>query len=199
MSRKKLKMLLLPFLHKDWSTRQYGNNTTPLSPRDDVNVPDLYIPFMALLTYVLLAGISVGKSGNFTPEALGTNLSSGMGWTCVEVIIVTFTMYLINVKSDMKWYDILSYLGYKFVPVCLILLSALLAPSLYWVVFVCAAGSLSFFIHKTMSLKLSNPAVASEDYGQADIGQKISKKVYVAYGIAAVQPVFIWIMTYGFQ
>lgn len=63
---------------------------------------------MSLLTYVLLAGISLGKTGNFTPEALGSNLSSGMGWTTVEVIIVSFTMYLINVKSDMKWYDILT-------------------------------------------------------------------------------------------
>merc|ERR1712038_1031665 len=102
----------------------------------------------------------------------------GMGWTSVEVIIVTFTMYLINVKSDMKMYDILSYLGYKFVPVCMIMLTAIVFPSIYWLVFLATSGSCGFFIYKTMSLKLSNPAVASEDYGQADVSNKMSKKVY---------------------
>jgi hypothetical protein len=29
-------------------------------PRDDVNSPDLYIPAMALVTYVLLTGIVAG-------------------------------------------------------------------------------------------------------------------------------------------
>jgi protein transport protein YIF1 len=29
-------------------------------PRDDINSPDLYIPTMALVTYVLLTGIVAG-------------------------------------------------------------------------------------------------------------------------------------------
>jgi hypothetical protein len=29
-------------------------------PRDDINSPDLYIPVMALVTYVLLTGIVAG-------------------------------------------------------------------------------------------------------------------------------------------
>jgi hypothetical protein len=31
-------------------------------PRDDINAPDMYIPVMALVTYVLLVGISLGTS-----------------------------------------------------------------------------------------------------------------------------------------
>mmetsp|Transcript_27577 Transcript_27577/g.108096 ORF Transcript_27577/g.108096 Transcript_27577/m.108096 type:complete len:86 (+) Transcript_27577:1083-1340(+) len=39
-------------------------------PRDDVNAPDLYIPVMALVTYVLLVGFISGTKGVFTPEVI---------------------------------------------------------------------------------------------------------------------------------
>lgn len=33
---------------------------TPVAPRFDVNAPDLYIPVMAFITYVLVAGLALG-------------------------------------------------------------------------------------------------------------------------------------------
>lgn len=34
---------------------------TPVQPRYDINAPDLYIPSMGYVTYVLLAGFMLGK------------------------------------------------------------------------------------------------------------------------------------------
>ena len=34
----------------------------------DLNAPDLYIPLMAFITFVLLSGYVLGVSGEFTPE-----------------------------------------------------------------------------------------------------------------------------------
>ena len=41
-----------------------------LPPRQDVNAPDLYIPFMAVCTYCLLASISKLAHGSFTPDSM---------------------------------------------------------------------------------------------------------------------------------
>ena len=41
-----------------------------LPPRQDVNAPDLYIPFMAVCTFCLLACVSKLVHGSFTPESM---------------------------------------------------------------------------------------------------------------------------------
>ena len=41
-----------------------------LPPRQDVNAPDLYIPFMAVCTFCLLACVSKLLHGSFTPESM---------------------------------------------------------------------------------------------------------------------------------
>ncbi|TRZ02041.1 hypothetical protein DNTS_024196 [Danionella cerebrum] len=55
---KKLLLLMFPYTHQDWEVRYHRD--TPLTPRHDVNAPDLYIPTMAFITYVLLAGMALG-------------------------------------------------------------------------------------------------------------------------------------------
>jgi len=199
---RKIKILFLPFLHKEWIARNPGTSSVPLTPRDDVNIPDLYIPFMALLTYVLLAGIKLGASDHqFTPESLGTSLSSGMGWLIFELLVVLFVIYLISVRTDMKTYDILSYLGYKFVPVCAIMTSTLFISGIYWPMFLGTSASCAFFIAKTMETKIKSKTqgVADENYGSADMhAQQQSKTRYVTWAIAGVQPLLIWILTYSF-
>ena len=195
--RKKLSCLILPFLHKDWSQRYAGTTNAPMSPKDDVNVPDLYIPSMALLTYVLLAGIIHGKSGSFDPEELGGTLSFGIGAILLEVLIVNFVTYLLNLRTDMKTYDIISYLGYKFVPVCFLLISILLIPGLYWLLFAGLSAACAFFLYKTLCLKINNPsAAAANEFG--GVNQQISKKSYISMGVAALQPLLIYVLTYSF-
>merc|ERR1712048_995180 len=198
----KMKLLFLPFLHKEWVARNPGTSSQPLTPRDDVNIPDLYIPAMALLTYVLLAGINLGRHDHFTPETLGSNLSSGMGWLIFELLVVLFVIYLISVRTDMKTYDILSYLGYKFVPVCTIMICTLFTSGMFWPVYLATSASCAFFIAKTMETKIKakTTSVSDENYGSADMhAQQQSKTRYVTWAIAGVQPVLIWILTYSFS
>ncbi|XP_008952355.3 protein YIF1A isoform X3 [Pan paniscus] len=55
---KKLGLLVFPYTHQNWEV-QYSRDA-PLPPRQDLNAPDLYIPTMAFITYVLLAGMALG-------------------------------------------------------------------------------------------------------------------------------------------
>lgn len=41
-----------------------------LPPRQDVNAPDLYIPFMAVCTCCLLASINKVMTGRFSPDTM---------------------------------------------------------------------------------------------------------------------------------
>uniref|UniRef100_A0A8C9UQD3 Protein YIF1 n=1 Tax=Spermophilus dauricus TaxID=99837 RepID=A0A8C9UQD3_SPEDA len=53
---KKLGLLVFPYTHQQM---QYSRDV-PLPPRQDLNAPDLYIPTMAFITYVLLTGMALG-------------------------------------------------------------------------------------------------------------------------------------------
>ncbi|ROT85786.1 hypothetical protein C7M84_006853 [Penaeus vannamei] len=55
---KKLQLLFFPFTHSDWSVRY--NQEEPVQPRYEINAPDLYIPLMAVVTYILVAGLCLG-------------------------------------------------------------------------------------------------------------------------------------------
>ncbi|KAG2242462.1 hypothetical protein Bca52824_095689 [Brassica carinata] len=64
--RNKLKIVLLPFLHRGHWTRISEPVVGRLSykpPIYDINAPDLYIPLMAFGTYLVLAGFSLGLYG----------------------------------------------------------------------------------------------------------------------------------------
>ena len=63
---KKLCVVLLPFTVKGedgWkraSNYDFSNSDTSSSPRNDLQAPDLYIPFMSFVTYLILCGVVTG-------------------------------------------------------------------------------------------------------------------------------------------
>ncbi|KAJ4128348.1 Protein transport protein yif1, partial [Fusarium falciforme] len=50
-----------------------------LPPRDDVNSPDMYMPIMGLVTYILIWNTQQGLKGSFNPEDLNYKPSSYSG------------------------------------------------------------------------------------------------------------------------
>jgi hypothetical protein len=79
-----LQRLLIPFGHRKWTrvlaaeSGDAGRHGAPESggalfapPIHDENAPDLYIPLMAVITYVLLVGLLKGTRMRFTPEVRG--------------------------------------------------------------------------------------------------------------------------------
>jgi hypothetical protein len=60
----KIRLMMFPFLQKSWSRiyDQNGNTTESgfAAPRYDLNSPDLYIPVMSFVTYVIMVGFFDG-------------------------------------------------------------------------------------------------------------------------------------------
>jgi len=92
---RKLWLVLFPWTHKPWTRRiqrsadsQDAGPPRFMPPRDDLNSPDMYIPVMALVTYVLVAAVKTGPGW----LALGTKCDPTS--TTAVVPISTFARYL---------------------------------------------------------------------------------------------------------
>ncbi|XP_021564739.1 protein YIF1B [Carlito syrichta] len=102
-----------PWTPQDWEVRYQQD--TPVAPRFDVNAPDLYIPAMAFITYVLVAGLALGTQDRFSPDLLGLQASSALAWLTVEVLAILLSLYLVTVNTDLTTIDLVAFLGYKYV------------------------------------------------------------------------------------
>ncbi|KAK6021904.1 Hrf1 family protein, partial [Ostertagia ostertagi] len=95
---KKLGILLFPFFHRDWSLK-YAGSDEPVPAKDDVNAPDLYIPLMAFITYVIVSGFVLGTQGRFSPEMLGILTSNAFIWVIIENIVIFVSKYVMNISQ----------------------------------------------------------------------------------------------------
>lgn len=144
----KIKLLLCPFFHKSWKRRimRVGEVDSYAFPREDINAPDLYIPTMAFVTYILLVGFVHGTSLQFTPEILGMTASKGLATLALEILFVKAGFYLFNCGS-VSLFDLSAYCGYKFVGIVMMILSGLvLGGYFYLVIGVYIALAMGFFL-----------------------------------------------------
>ena len=88
-----------------------------LPPREDVNSPDMYIPLMAFVTYILLSTLIAGLNGRFEPQLLGITFSNASVIILLELLVLWLGRYFLNINSESQTYDLVAYSGYKFVGV----------------------------------------------------------------------------------
>ena len=70
---------------------------------------------MGFVTFVLLSGLMLGTQDRFSPESLGVAASSLLAWLTGEVLLLWLCLYLLAVTSQLKWLDIISFCGYKYI------------------------------------------------------------------------------------
>jgi len=126
---------------------------TDKGARVDMHSPDLYIPAMAFVTYIILAAFALGTHGVFNPDVLGTYASFGMMVVLLELAILKFGAMLLNGPALVNL-DVIAYCGYKFVGLSLLVLINLTLGSwstaLYYIIFLYLAGSMGFFLIKSL-------------------------------------------------
>jgi hypothetical protein len=159
----KLRLVLFPWRHKPWSRLVKRNESTGQiegykPPRDDINSPDLYIPVMALVTYILLAGVVSGTRGDFHPDNLGMTASRSLGIVFIEFCFIRLGTYLLSIGGEGTVVDLFSYSGYKFVGIIVTLVFQLLKIEgwIYWSVFVYVFCANAFFLVSVEILIHSN-------------------------------------------
>ncbi|KAI8395471.1 hypothetical protein J6895_03192 [Nakaseomyces glabratus] len=128
----KLRVILIPFTNKNWQRipeAQQGSNgaLSFMPPKDDINSPDMYIPIMGLVTYILIWNTQQGLKGSFNPENLYYKLSSTVAFVLLDLVILKLGLYLLVSTSSRTTniVELICFVGYKFVPLIL----ALFLPS----------------------------------------------------------------------
>ena len=165
----KLALVLFPWRHKPWTRQQTRLTATSatasgqlmqqqyssmfLPPRDDLNSPDMYIPVMAFVTYILLSAMLAGFRGSFHPELLGSITTTAIAVIVFEIVCLKLAMYILSISNDSQLLDLVAYSGYKFVGIILTLGAAeILTPErgtggwVGWTVFTYTFLANAFFL-----------------------------------------------------
>lgn len=173
------------FVFQNWALRYDADN--PVQPRYDLNAPDLYIPTMAYITYVVLAGFvlgehlhvqcvsrcnavimiilcrnSPGMQQRFTPEDLGKQSSTALAVLLLEIAVYSIVLYVTQIPSSLKTLDLVAYAGYKFVPmVSCIVVGILFNGFGYWLALFYCNAALAFFMMRSLYMKLKSSSASS--------------------------------------
>lgn len=158
--KRKMNMVLFPFMFREWARQEIEPNPdgtmTYALPQQDENAPDLYIPSMSLLTYVLLCALCYGNAGNFDPEVIPEVTSKCVIFQILEVIAIRIGFY--SMEAPVAILDLLSYTGYKYLGLCVNMLVGLMMGHFlgyghrsYYFTYLWTATAVSYFILKVMA------------------------------------------------
>lgn len=126
---RKIGIILFPYRHKNWARSAAGDAAaTPqgaaphyLAPTHDLNSPDLYIPLMAFITYILLWASIQGYKGDFHPQVFGYLALQTLACLLLDIGVFKVGLYLLNCLTQALFWDTVAFLGYKYVTVIALL------------------------------------------------------------------------------
>lgn len=185
--KSRLKILLLPFRHKNW--RRMGNGeqdeSKPMQyapPTRDSNAPDLYIPLMGFLTYILIVGYSKGTSNQFSPDVITKDASYCLVMQLIEIGVLAACLYVLN--SSISFLDLVSFSGYKYIPLVInTVVFQLLGSIAYYVSLLYTGVAVSYFTLNCMKGSVAEPAPENRVF-----------RNYLLFGVSCLQLVLVcWI------
>ncbi|VAH24109.1 unnamed protein product [Triticum turgidum subsp. durum] len=190
--RNKLKVILFPFLHRGHWTRisePVGGRLSYKPPMYDINAPDLYIPFMAFGTFIILAGFTLGFMGKFTPEAINLQFTRGLiGWG-LQIVFLKGLLYSMG-GGEVPLLDLVAYSGYLFAGLSLAIVARLLWAYSYYVMMPWMSLCMGIFLVRTMKRVIFTEMRGSERHS--------TRQHYFLLFMAIVQfPLFFWLGSIG--
>jgi len=165
-------------------------------PRDDLNAPDLYIPVMAFVTYILLAALQSGLQSRFHPEIFGVVATKAIVVLILDFLFLKGGCYLLGIQGSNPIVDLLAYGGYKFVGVIATLLVGLVGFSrtLYTIAFVYTFLANAFFLLRSLrSVVLPDAGATPGVVGTVSHAQR-SRRITFLFLVAVVQIVFMGVL-----
>ena len=163
-----------------------------LRSSSDINKqPDLYIPIMAYLTYILLYGISKGAlSNNFHPSMLYDAGAFAFVIILLEVLVLKGSSYMLGQSGGVSLWDQVALVSYKFVHLCIAVSARILLgreSQFYWgILGYCGmAASIALFYG-------NNASTGKNAFGnQIDLSVSMN---YVVIGLAILQLPICWLL-----
>lgn len=114
---RKLMVVFFPFVFKGtWgkNSQEYSQDHQGfLSPKNELHAADLFIPLMALMTFVLGICFSRGIGDQFQPDLIGDYLTATMALLLIEMLLIKTVFFMVKL-NEASCLDILSHISYKF-------------------------------------------------------------------------------------
>ncbi|MCJ1249621.1 hypothetical protein MMC30_006847 [Trapelia coarctata] len=210
---RKLILVLFPWRHKPWSRQQRPSTTGSqdqssysyyfLPPREDLNSPDMYIPVMAFVTYVLLSALIAGLRGSFHPEVMGSTFMYALFVVISEILILKLGTYLLSITNESQLLDLIAYSGYKFVGVIVTLVVTEIVNLgqgtggwVSWTVFVYTFLANAFFLLRSLKYVLLPDSSAPTGSGMTVARSQRNRRTQFLFLYAyVVQFIFMWILS----
>lgn len=170
---KKIGLILFPYRNKNWSRLTASDPAISLGstgiaspvgvatpgnisfapPAYDVNAPDLYIPLMAFITYILLWSLFQGINGEFHPQLFGYLASQTLACSVLDIFIFKIGLYLLNCSTQSSMWDLIAFSGYKYVSIIVLLCWKHLIGGgwfIYYAVVLTVTANLSLFLMRSL-------------------------------------------------
>ncbi|KAJ3268163.1 hypothetical protein HK104_005455 [Borealophlyctis nickersoniae] len=205
----KLRVLVFPWGRLTWMrlvrrSEQNGQMEGFKPPREDLNAPDLYIPVMAFVTYILMIGIQLGLEATagktpdptkktlktFTPDVLGLTGTTAFFMICTEVMFIKLGCYLLNISAEgVGLLDLVAYSGYKFIPIIITLLAKWFLPKwAMYVIFAYLMICLGFFTMRTLKYIVVPDAI------NPVVQTARKRRINFLFSVSALQIFFSWLL-----
>jgi len=198
---KKIGLVLFPFRHKSWARIGRRNEQTGKmeysSPREDINSPDLYIPVMSCITYVILYAIIMtmeetddNKKGGFKPEVLGRKALNLFSLLVGEVLLMKLICYLMSISADVAFLDFIAYSGYKFIGIIVVsTLNQVTSKFITYLVYAYVSLALGFFMLRSMKYFVLTDQSLSTNTQRRN-------KIHFLFFIALMEIVISWFLVF---
>lgn len=148
----KLRYLFLPFLKDKSANSEYESKYC-------IEYPDLYLPIMSFITYVLFINFktAIQSPQTFNPQTLSRILSKDLSLYIINAAIVKLLMFIF-LNNPLGFTDICSLVGYKFVyMVIFVMLSVFMSTkTIRYIAFIILGLLSALFSRKSLNKKLSD-------------------------------------------
>jgi len=152
--------------------------------------PDLYIPLMALMTYILIACFTRGVDEEFKPEQISKYTFNCLIFSLLEVLLYKFVLVIGRVNS-LTFLDLIAFLNYKFVGLCFIMLIDGAIGGIFSL-FIRLYFSISFVYYMFAELQLH-----AYRFDTSQLGVNNLKSETVVYLLSGIQFVTMWILVWA--
>jgi hypothetical protein len=177
---KKLGFHVVPIVKLKTDSYQFNDNGVKVRELCD---PDLYIPLMSFMTYVIVAGLKKGVDGNdFHPEYLNTCATFAIVLTLLEVVGAKVAFYICG-YPQIPFLHLFSLAGGKFVNLVIhtVLTLAIQSKLLQYIGCAIFGGSSAFGLLQMLK------ALPDQAHGPL--------VMYAMMGFAGAQVPLFWILT----
>ena len=149
---KKLQLIFFPFIHKNWAVSNSAQ--VSVEPINDINAPDLYIPLMAFLTYLLVGAFSQGIQGNFIPHVFCAHANIALICSIIQVFIWMAIITLARRTITLSTFDVVAYCCYNYFPMIVTVLVSCITPLAYFPALAYLSLAIMFFLYQSLKTRM---------------------------------------------